>query len=645
MRRPAVQRRAEDEHEVGLAEQPLGQGRSEAADDPERARVAGEEPVGGRGRPEERAAGVGQPHESLAGVESAAAGDDHGSLRLAEGALEPIEILRIWKQWSRRRRQERRHCLGRSSLHLDRQVQHDGAPFVSGSGEGRDRVRGAAQPHRDRAHALRDRHLVEGLVAVRRLCRQHHERRPRPHRLGERGERVGEPGPLVNGRHAHRPGDARVPVGHRHRAGLVAGAVVGDAGRHQGVRELKVPTADEAERVSCPERRGGPGDGLRDRRHAAWRVTRIGSFGWSRKSWVSGGLPGRSSSRSNRRGDRGGRERRLDQREVVPEAHLRPVAEGEVGVGRDLLPALRAEAAGVEALGVGEVALVVLGEPGAEDEPGAGRDEVVAELEVGPGPAIDHVPHGVEAHRLLDHLTGQRDLPVELGGRGEAVADRFHDLGPQRAGHVGVEREQGESEGEGVGGRRVPRVDQSHRLVAHRAVVELGLFPVDGLHEHPEDVLRLSLRLTRGDHPVDELVEGGECGLEVGIRAGSPRRVDGAPGEGVVPRLVEVLDRLDRPREVAREHRLGQDRERQLRHLRLEVDRVPVVPLGELSCHLAGEDVAEPPDVAVGERPLEQHAAGAPGRLSSSRSAHCRFRRSPRSPRSAAPRRSCRTGA
>ena len=82
--------------------------------------------------------------------------------------------------------------------------------------------------------------------------------------------------------------------------------------------------------------------------------------------------------------DRSDGERRLDQRQVIPEAHLRPVAEGEVGVGRNLLPPLGAEAARVEALGVGEVTLVVLGEPGAEDEAGAGRNEVVAELEVGP---------------------------------------------------------------------------------------------------------------------------------------------------------------------------------------------------------------------------------------------------------------------
>ena len=73
------------------------------------------------------------------------------------------------------------------------------------------------------------------------------------------------------------------------------------SGRGQRRRERKVPTADEAERVSFPKRRGGPGDCLRDRRHAAWTVARIGSFGWSRKSWVSGGLPGWSSSTSNRR--------------------------------------------------------------------------------------------------------------------------------------------------------------------------------------------------------------------------------------------------------------------------------------------------------------------------------------------------------
>ena len=90
-----------------------------------------------------------------------------------------------------------------------------------------------------------------------------------------------------------------------------------------------------------------------------------------------------------------------------------------------------------------------------------------------------------------------------------------------------MQREQGEGEGEGVGGRRVARVDQSHGLVAHRAVVELGLVPVDGVHEHPEDVLRLGLCPTRGDHAVDEPVEGGQRGLEVGIRAGRPRRVDG----------------------------------------------------------------------------------------------------------------------
>ena len=127
--------------------------------------------------------------------------------------------------------------------------------------------------------------------------------------------------------------------------------------------------------------------------------------------------------------------------------------------------------------------------------------------------------------------------------------------------------------------------------------------------------LRLGLGLTRGDHPVDELVEGGERGLEVGIRAGSPRRVDGAPGERVVPRVVEALDRLDRPREVAREHRLSEDRERAARTSRSGASITsPSRHADELSRDLAGEDVAEAPDVAVGERPLEQHAAGSPGR-------------------------------
>ena len=121
------------------------------------------------------------------------------------------------------------------------------------------------------------------------------------------------------------------------------------------------------------------------------------------------------------------------------------------------------------------------------------------------------------------------------------------------------------------------------------------------------------LGLPRRDHPEDERVQVGERRLEARIRLRRPRRVDRAARERLVAGAVEAVDRLDRRREVAGEHRLGEDRERQLGHLGLRVDRAPVLPPLEQASDLPREDVAEAADVPVGERPLEQHPPRPPG--------------------------------
>ena len=76
----------------------------------------------------------------------------------------------------------------------------------------------------DRAHEVV---LVDAEVRAQRARRgvagQHDERRVRLRRLGQRRERVRQPGALVHAGDADAPGRARPAVGHRHRAALVPG--------------------------------------------------------------------------------------------------------------------------------------------------------------------------------------------------------------------------------------------------------------------------------------------------------------------------------------------------------------------------------------------------------------------------------------
>ena len=71
-RRPAGERGAEGEHEVGLRDQPGGDRRGEAAGDPHRPRRAGEQPVAHRGGGEHGADGVAERLERLARARSTA---------------------------------------------------------------------------------------------------------------------------------------------------------------------------------------------------------------------------------------------------------------------------------------------------------------------------------------------------------------------------------------------------------------------------------------------------------------------------------------------------------------------------------------------------------------------------------------------
>jgi hypothetical protein len=90
---------------------------------------------------------------------------------------------------------------------------------------------------------------------------EHEQRGARLGRLGEAGERVGQAGALVHAEHADLAGHPGVRVGHHGGAALVAGGDVPRAVPGQGIGDVEVAAADDAEHRGYP---GVPGEGGAD---------------------------------------------------------------------------------------------------------------------------------------------------------------------------------------------------------------------------------------------------------------------------------------------------------------------------------------------------------------------------------------------
>ena len=184
--RPVVERRAEHEHDVGLA----AAAASRAA---RRSRRRCRASAGSPAKSPCAAAVVASsaPHESasrasgLARMERAAPGEDHRPLRAGYRRLSRSRSSRDGAG-SGGGSAERRHLrrAPRRALHVERQVQHHRAAARSAPARTRPSASaGSAQPQPDRAHALRHRDLVERLVPTADSAASTQERRPRPHRL------------------------------------------------------------------------------------------------------------------------------------------------------------------------------------------------------------------------------------------------------------------------------------------------------------------------------------------------------------------------------------------------------------------------------------------------------------------------------
>ena len=273
-RRPLVQRGAEGDDRVGLAEQPRGGRRREPAGDADRERVAGEQPVGDRRGREHGAGQLAEPPQRRpgAGQHRAAAGDDRGPLGAG---------------------QQRRRA---SSTDPGRGGASSGSGGGSASGRTRPPARRAAasarppaarraraaprarrRPSRSSGPCTRSATAPTAstspswsILKFERSCaagvsaREHEQRRPALGRLGQPGDRVRQARALVHAARGEPAAHARVPVGHADRAALVAGGVERHAGVAQRVGERQVAAAEQAEDGVDAERGQRPADRLRD---------------------------------------------------------------------------------------------------------------------------------------------------------------------------------------------------------------------------------------------------------------------------------------------------------------------------------------------------------------------------------------------
>ncbi len=274
--RPLVDRGAEHEQEIGLRKQ-LGRERAgEAARDADRVGEALEQAVrrcrGGQNRADPLAELL--ERVSRVGEDGAAARDDRGRGRGSDKVSDGGDCLgpRFRGEQLRRGRLLRGRGCGRLRLDVDRKHQNDRPALGEGSVVGPLRVvRGGARavdavgdcPHRLDQIVLVDPE-VRGQRGRRRLAGQHEQWRAALGRLGEAGDRVRKPGPLVDAADPDPAADAGVSVGHAHRAALVAGGVKARATAAQSVRDDEVAAAEHAERVLDPERADRGADDVGD---------------------------------------------------------------------------------------------------------------------------------------------------------------------------------------------------------------------------------------------------------------------------------------------------------------------------------------------------------------------------------------------
>ena len=299
---PHVQRAAPAHDQVGRTDQFGGERGGEAAAHVQVPRAAAEQAPGRCRRGQQRTAGVGEPLQVRPGLRDPRPPPGHEHRPLGQGQLAGQGVRRVRGGRDRPEYRPGRRWLpvAVAGLHVEGHGQDHRAPLRGGRvvgprgvGGGRG---GGVEPFRHRAHRRGQRGHVDAEVGPDRrgghVRGEHHQRRPALGRLGDAGDRVGQPGTLV---HAEQAGPSRgpgPPVGHAGRAALMPGGDVPGSLADQGVGEVEVAAADHAEhgvRAQPGQRRGdsiGDPHQIKRARLGARRAARRGR-------WPGTGCPSR----------------------------------------------------------------------------------------------------------------------------------------------------------------------------------------------------------------------------------------------------------------------------------------------------------------------------------------------------------------
>ena len=173
-------------------------------------------------------------------------GDEHGAAAGAQRVSKPFQSAprvgpREWGGRGMARVGSARRVTGRLTTTVRRSRRAESTAPASSSTA----VAGSVRAFR-RADRARDGALVDIEIRVRR----HGGRGEHNHGgagfggLGDSGDRVGVAAALVHAEHRHFPARARVRIGHRRGAALVAGGGEGAAGVGEGAGEVEVARAD-----------------------------------------------------------------------------------------------------------------------------------------------------------------------------------------------------------------------------------------------------------------------------------------------------------------------------------------------------------------------------------------------------------------
>ncbi len=309
--------------------------------------------------------------------------------------------------------------------------------------------------------------------------------------------------------------------------------------------------------------------------------------------------------------------------EVCADADAGSAAEGEVGEFVEGGLELGGPAVGIEALGVGEVAGVVVVEVGADEDHGApGGDGVTGELVVTHDAAAGGVGGGIEAHGFLEDFAGVGELGEVFVGGGAPAEDGV-ELGLHGVAHGGVFGEELPGPAEADGGGLVPGEEEGHGLVAglpggHAAAAAFFA----GGEEHAEEIgAGLAGGAALVDDAVDDVVEVFSGAEEAAVCGGGDEAHeevaeghvhDGVAGEEVVQAAADGVGGVV---DVCAEEGLGDDGEGEAHHLVGDVVCCAILPgvagAGGVVDHVVGV-VAE--GLAVegwrDERPLRAHLGG-----------------------------------